>query len=116
MLVSFNPNISYNNKAQCRKQTPAFKQNPLCEVVEIAGTIQIRSVPSPKGNRGLGLITDLGDFLAGITRNPKNKGKTVIVDAKKLDEACEKADPPFVAELLRDTFADQGIVAKNITQ
>lgn len=112
MQITFNQNINQ----QCRSQKPAFKAS-ICQATHLdSNTIKISSIPIPKSNTGVGVMTRLCDFISGITRNPENAGKTVVVDAKELENACSQCQPPFFADRLRRAFANQGVVVKNINQ
>lgn len=120
MLVSFNPNVSYKQKqAQFKKQpsmSGLFNSKPICEAIHLdSSTIKFTKIPPAQGNRGFGVITELGDFITDFTRNPKYKGKNFIVDNKELEAACQQCQPPFFAQLLRNTFADQGVIPRNIS-
>lgn len=121
MQVSFNPNVSLNvsykqNQAQFKKQpsmSGLFSSKPICEAIHLdSNTIKFTKIPPAQGISAIGVIRDLGDFIARFTRNPQNNGKKFIVDAKELTTACEKSYPPDCATQLRKTFTNQGVIAE----
>lgn len=93
MQVTFNPSIS-NNRSNCRKQSPAFGQ-----------ATQVLSMPIPKGNRGVGVITKFCDhYFPNVT----------VVDKASLQEAYLKCEPVSFRKILKPILERHNVEIPNI--